>query len=75
MSEMNNEMFAVIDPVNYIPKRRNRRFAPQTVLQYFGAEDLVVNVAAICHDLTRGDNDFAFSKNGFRSHNRRYFSV
>ena len=74
MAEMNNEMFAVIDPVNYIPKRRSKRQIEQ-VHQFFGAEDLVINVAAICHDLTRKESDFRFSKNGFRLHNRRYFSV
>lgn len=78
MSEMNNEMFAVVDPVNYIPRKKKKKghqLAPQTIHQYFGAEDLVVNVAAICHDLSRNEHDFLFSKNGFRSNNRRYFSV
>ena len=45
------------------------------MLQYFGIEDLVINVAAKHHDANRGQNEFSFSKNGFRMLNRRYFSV
>ena len=44
-------------------------------MQYFGAEDIVINVAAQCHDIKRANSDFIFSKNGFRTTNRRYFSV
>lgn len=30
------------------------------MLQYFGAEDIVVNVAAMVHDENRKDGDFSF---------------
>jgi len=77
ISETNNDMFAVIDPVIYLArKKKGKRVGKNlSVHQYFGAEDLVINVAAICHDTTRTDADFCFKKNGFRINNRRYFSV
>ena len=45
------------------------------VLQYFGAEDMVINTAAAVHDEKREDNQFSFYKNGFKNLNKRYFSV
>jgi len=59
-----------------LARRKNKKQAAKfPVLQYFGAEDIVVNVAAIVHDENRKDGDFSFQKNGFRVTNRRYFNV
>ena len=44
-------------------------------LQYFGSEDFVINTAAHVHDHHEPNSAFQFAKNGFRTINRRYFSV
>lgn len=76
MSDLNNELIQVIDPIIYLARRKKQtNISRFPVLQYFGAEDLVVNVAAIVHDEARTESDFSFFKNGFRVKNRRYFSV
>ena len=76
MSDMQNEMFSVIDPVMYTAGKRAKRFKDRvSCQQYFGAEDIVINMAALIHDEQRKDHEFCFKKNGFRSANRRYFSV
>lgn len=76
MSDMQNEMFSIIDPVMFTAGTRTEQFQNRvSVQQYFGAEDIVINTAALIHDETRSENEFCFKKNGFRAANKRYFSV
>ena len=76
MSDMNNEMFSIVDPVMFTAGTRAKRFKDRvSCQQYFGAEDIVINMAALVHDETRKPHEFCFKKNGFRAANRRYFSV
>ena len=50
MADMNNETFSVIDPIMYLSAKRKKKrkveIKTQPVMQYFGAEDIVINVAA-----------------------------
>ena len=70
-----NALVAIIDPVIYAARKRSRKLNSQVnVHQYFGAEDIVINVAAQIHDSKRRQGDFSFQKNGFVI-NSRYFSV
>lgn len=75
MTEVENEMFTIIDPELYDKNKIDYPDMPQSVLQYFGAEDLVVNSAAQIHDKYRKSHEVQFQKNGFKTNNRRFFSV
>ena len=47
MSDMNNEMFSIIDPILFTAGTRSKKFQNRlSVQQYFGAEDIVINMAA-----------------------------
>ena len=76
MSDLQNEMFSIVDPVMFTAGTRTKRFKDRvSCQQYFGAEDIVINMAALVHDELRKPHEFCFKKNGFRAANRRYFSV
>ena len=64
-------MFSVIDPDLFIKSKNknknNRKLQKRlSVVQYFGAEDLIINTAAQMHDDQRKEGEFSFAKNGFR---------
>ena len=68
-------IYSVIDPEKSIDSKHKHR---KQLFQYFGIEDTCVNVAALCHDdksKQDDDNEFLFSKNGFKMQNRRFFTV
>ena len=49
LSDENHQMFALIDPMIYSTRKKNKgkdKEKGSVALQYFGAEDLVINVAA-----------------------------
>ena len=70
---IHNNAFAIVDPQAYNSRKNKKK---QLIHQYFGLEDVVINVAAVVHDQHRSsDQDFLFSRNGFKTTNRRYFSV
>lgn len=76
MADANNELIQIVDPVIYLARHKHKKSAKKfPVLQYFGAEDIVINVATIVHDEKISPGDFKFSANGFKHTNRRYFSV
>lgn len=75
IAEADNQMCSIVDPSLFIERRNNSKRAGVAVLQYFGCEDMVINVAAQVHDNNRSSDDFSFAKNGFKVANRRYFSV
>ena len=44
-------------------------------MQYFGAEDSIVNTTARVHDNVKYDDCFQFSQNGLKDLRKRFFSV
>lgn len=74
MTESANELFCIIDPELYQVQKRSKNNNLH-LLQYFGAEDIVINAAAKVHDKSRKKSEICFGKHGFKQDNRRYFSV
>ena len=77
MTEVENELFCIIDPEMYQEHKKSNVDKELNVLQYFGAEDMIINCAAQIHDNSRKkkSKEFCFEKNGFKSDNLRYFSA
>jgi len=74
-TDLENAVFGIVDPVIFLARQRGRKISRNAViLQYFGAEDMVINVAAQVHDSRREDGDFYFNKNGVVG-SLRFFSV
>lgn len=64
-TDLENAVFGVVDPVIYLARQRGKKISNKAVvLQYFGAEDMVITVAARVHDENRKHDDFSFNKNG-----------
>ena len=75
MYDMGNSVFSIVDPILHAENKKKKNSKLLKVYQYFGIEDMVINVAAMVHDEARTDRQFSFMKNGFSVNNNRYFSV
>ena len=55
MADGQNELIQIVDPLIYLARRKHKKNTKKfPVLQYFGAEDIVINIAAIVHDEKAG---------------------
>jgi len=51
MSDMNNEIFSIVDPEMHMKMRKSKKLHNKIAAkQYFGAEDIVINAAVKVHE-------------------------